>query len=384
MTALAPNPYCNHPGQWVPLAPPTSSAQRWALAWDPLTQTLYCGNRSAMFSAPVPDAAVRSWMRLGPLDALGWRWRLDAEGPGHLSLTLLDREGALMPAGVPGQPAAAARPLASLRLQRGYVTPAGEETVDTADWTVLSARYSIGREGGRLTMEGTDALGLLALWRPSESLVWQERTVHWLLDEVCARVGLAVLRVGAPGLDVTLPAFSLHPHQTALTAVQGLLRLGCAVARPAGAALQVLALPGSAGTLPALGARGEIREGQLGPGLPGATLVRVSSATWGLWADAEASAEEQAAGLRLMRTLEDNRVHTAALAKEVAGHALALARLSTRADSVTVPLRPDLELWDAVRLVAGAVAGPRTVVALEELAQPALNRFETRLGLGAL
>ncbi|MHB1319031.1 MAG: hypothetical protein ACYCYF_10480 [Anaerolineae bacterium] len=388
-------PNYDHPGQFCPLALAATSAQRWPLAYDALTQTLYCGGRRAVLSAPVFDAAVRTWMRLGPTDALAWRWQAGTDTPGRLTLEILDPSGHLRNPGDPASGAAAARPLASLGLRRGYRTTAGEETVDTAGWTVLSAAFSEGLGGGRLQVDAVDAFGVLGLWRPAESLVWLDRSVLWLLEEICARVGLAVAREGdgssTPGLDTVLPSFALHPHHTALTAVQALLRLGQAVARPAAEdTLLVLALPDGTGTLPVLGAASEIREGAYGSSAVEATHVRVTSPAGGVFAEAESLAGSQAMGARLTRVLEDNRVNTAALAGALAAHTLALAALEGRADRATVPLRPDLEVWDAVELVvpAGALPagddGARVIVAIEEDVCPSRNRYETRMRLGGV
>jgi len=334
---------------------------------------------------------VRSWMRLGPTDALSWRCQASPHAPGRLALEVLDPEGSLRAPGEPSSAAAAVRPLASVRLRRGYRTAAGEEIVDTGDWFVLSAVRTEGLGGGRLQVEAMDALGLLALWHPPESLVWLDRTILWLLEEICARVGLVVDREGAPGLDTVMPAFALHPHHTALTAVHSLLRLGQAVARPRPEGrLQVLDLPDGSGVLPEIGGNGEIREGACGVGAVEATLVRVSSPACAVYAEDQSLLLSQAMGGRLPLVIEDNRIDTAGLAAAVAVHALALAALGGRADRATVPLRPDLELWDAVTLVAQAGAlpasdtGARVITELSEDVCPARNRFETRVSLGAV
>ncbi|MFO7697226.1 MAG: hypothetical protein R6X16_08720 [Anaerolineae bacterium] len=391
VSALLRAPNYDHPGQLCPLAAPGTSALRWPLAYDALTQTLICGNRRAVLSAPVFDAAVRTWMRLGPADALSWRWQAAGDAPGRLVLELLDPTLSLRNPGDPSSAAAAVRPLAGLRLRRGYRTVTGAETVDTGHWYVQSAAFSEGLGGGRLQIEAVDAFGLLALWRPAESLIWHDRTVFWLLEEVCARVGLAVAReTGTPGLDTVLPAFALHPHHTALTAAQALLRLGQAVARPAaGDTLLVLPLRDGSGTLPALGSAGELREGSYGPAAVSATHVRVTSPAGGpgaagVYAESESLGASQAMGGRLSTIVAGNRVSTVALAGALAGHTLALATLDARADRVRVPLRPDLELWDTVELVAPEVSGARVIVAIEEDVCPARNRFETSMRLGAV
>jgi len=74
-----------------------------------------------------------------------------------------------------------------------------------------------------------------------------------------------------------------------------------------------------------------------------------------------------------------NSTHAAALA----AHVLALAALEARTDQVTLGLRPELELWDAIELSLPGAAGPRIITAIEEHVNVPGNRFETRLRLGA-
>ena len=152
----------------------------------------------------------------------------------------------------------------------------------------------------------------------------------------------------------------------------------------------MLDLPDGSGVLPEIGANGEIREGACGVGAVEATLLRVSSPANGVYAEAESLPLSQAMGGRLPLVIEDNRVHTAGLAAAVAGHALALAALDARADRATVPLRPDLELWDAVTLLAPAGSlpagdtGARVITEISEDVYSARNRFEMTLRLGGV
>jgi len=385
ITALARGPAYAHWGQCTPLASAATSSQRWPLAYDALEQTLYVGNRRAVLAAPVYDPAVRSWMRLGPLDALAWRWS-GSDGAGRLALELLDPDGALRAPGQEGSAARAVQPLASVTLQRGYRTAAGEETIESASWAITSAAYTEGLGGGHLLIEAVDPLGLLALWHPPESLVWWNRSVLWLLEEICARVGLRVTREGTQpaGVDRILSEFALHPHQSALVAVQALLRLGAAVARPgAEQTLALLPLSDGSGSLPTLGVAGEIRQASCGPALPAATHVRVASAAAGIYAEQEWLQGSRRLGTRLSQTLVDNRVGNATHAAALAAHVLALAALEARTDQVTLGLRPELELWDAIELSLPGAAGPRIITAIEEHVNVPGNRFETRLRLGA-
>jgi len=386
--AIARGPGHEHWGQLAPLAAPGTAEARWALAYDTPSATLYCGNRRRMLAAPAYDPALREWMRLGPVDLLSARWQATPGAPGSLHLELLDPSLAMRAPGEPGGAAACARPLAACRLRRGWRTAAGPETVDTPEWTILSAAFTEGLGGGRLVIEAVDAWGTLARHRPPEPRIWLERSVLWLLEEICAGAGLAISPEGAPHLSRVVPQFALHPHQTALEAVRSLLRLGQAVARPAeGGALAVLPLPGGAGAPAVAGYAGEIRLGRYGPAAPAASHVRVASPGWGAYGEAESLEAARAAGGRASLALTEGHITSAEWAGAVAAHVLTLEGLA-RADAIEVPLRPDLELWDPVELVAptGALAGDddglRVITAIDEELCPARNRCASTLALG--
>ena len=65
-----------------------------------------------------------------------------------------------------------------------------------------------------------------------------------------------------------------------------------------------------------------------------------------------------------------------------------IAKLGTagRRDEVTVPLRPELELYDPVALYHTGVLAegrPRRIVGISEMYHPAEGRYDTTLELGA-
>jgi hypothetical protein len=84
-----------------------------------------------------------------------------------------------------------------------------------------------------------------------------------------------------------------------------------------------------------------------------------------------------ALGLDLARTLEDRRITSRAAAEAVLARELALGA-GGRRESVTVPLRPEAELWDPVALHGAA----RAVLALVEEYDAAAGRYTTTLELG--
>ncbi len=389
ISALARDPEGQHFGQLCPLAPPQISTQRWSLVYAGPTKHLYAGNRRRILQAPVFDADRRAWMRLGPVDLLSCRRLAQEHEPGALTVELLDPQMTYRNPGGPGTPAEAVKPLAALRVRRGYRTTAGLETVDTPNYYVTEATLREGEKGGILHIQAVDAFGLLALWRPDESLEWYGRSIAWLLEEVCVRVGLRLATQDAPGLAEILPHFSLHPHQSALTAVQALLRLGRAVARPAAEdTLWVTAYPMTQETPPEIGAANEVHEAEYGCARYPSTHVRVTAASHDAYAERESIEASQAMGLRFSQAIEDHRVADPSMATAIADHMLQMAMRWGRADEVTLPMRPDLEVWDALTLCADHAAipegtGVRVLWRLAEELAPAHNCFVMRLSLGA-
>lgn len=388
VSAIARDDNAQHFGQFCPLAPSGLSGQRWHLAYDSQAKRLYAGNRRHLTAAPVFDADIYPWMHLGPVEALAYRRTAAPHEPGRLRVEMLDPTLSYRRPGEQGSAAEVAKPLTAVRLRRGYRTALGPETVDTPNYYLTQAVFTEGQGGGRLCLEATDAFGLLDLWHPTEPMVWYGRSIRWLLEEIGGRVGLRVVAQGVPRLEEALPHFTLHPRHSGLEAVHALLRLGQAVARPAADdALEVLAYPSPSGSVPAIGAAGEIRSASYGHGLQEINHVRVVSEAYALYAEAEDTTAAQALGQRFSRTVEDNRLSTASAAEALAAYLANLAHAADCADQAAVPLRPDLEPWDIVALYAEGISPEspyRLIRRLEEEAAPARNRYESRLWFGAV
>ena len=389
VSAVARDANAQHFGQICPLAEAHVSAQRWHLAYNGVTKMLYAGHRRRIVRAPLFDRHLREWMRLGPVDVLSARRVAERHEPGSLTVELLDPAMVYRNPGHADSAASAIKPVSAVRLRRGYRTAAGIETIDSPNYYVTTATLSEGQGAGRLHIEALDAFGLLALWQPVESIQWYDRTIAWLLAEICGRVGLRVETGDAPGTGATLPHFGLHPHQSALTAVRALLRLGCAVARPApDDTLHLSGYPLSQGSPLEIGAEGEVHEAAYGWGRHPYTHIRVASEAHDTYTEAEAVEASQAMGQRFSRMLEDNRVATEEMATNMAAHMLALAASWGRRDQVSVPLRPELEIWDPITLHANEAAIPadtkeRVLVRIVEEITLSRDRCMSRLTLGA-
>lgn len=345
-----------HYGCETPLAAPGDTSARLAALFDHAEQNLYLGNDRLLLSARAYSDDPVWHMRFGPTEAIEYTLHQHPNRPSDLTLTLLDSAGQWANPGLPRLPEAPLRPLAEVTLTRGYATAAGAETVDLPPWHLVRVQRSEGRDGGRVRLYCTDALGLLGLWRAPEELAWKQRAVGWLLAELCARVGLRYRDDGQPALARTLPLFVLHAGQPALDGVLALLRLGGCVARVApDGALWPLPWPTSGAPQMTIGALDEVRRGAYGPRALAATNVRVSSG--GAYAEAEAIDDAWAMGLRLSAALHDGRIGlNVDLANAVRDRELGLAALAWRADEVVIPTRVDLELWDRVLLTCEATA----------------------------
>ncbi|MEN6479970.1 MAG: hypothetical protein ABFD20_10070 [Anaerolineales bacterium] len=382
-----------HLGSEVPLAAPGETIARMAALFDATEQTVYLGNDRLVLTARTYSEDPVWCMRFGPEEVPEYTLSQRANQPATLTVALADREGEWPYLGVYRYAEAPLCPLAEVTLERGYDTAAGRETVALPPFYVTRVQRTEGQEGGWVRLTCTDALGLLALWRAPEALLWKGRAIRWLLAELCARVGLRYRDAGEAALGRTVPLFALPAGQAALDGVLALLRLGGCVARvhPDGA-LQPLPWPQGASPTMTIGANGEVRRGAFGlqvlgaGGLRPATNVRISSG--GAYAEGEAIADAWALGLRLTEALHDERIGLdTTMAATVRDRELALAALGWRADEATIPLRVDLDLWDAATLHCAATervgeAQGRIVTGLCErrVARTGVAELEVTLG----
>ena len=303
---------------------------------------------------------------------------------------LLDEAGAWPYPGLYREDEGPLRPLAELTLTRGYVTEAGVETVDLPPMHVLSVRRGEGQGvSGMISLQCTDALGLLGLWRAPEALTWKNRPIRWLLAELCARVGLRYADAGEASLGRELPQFTLQAGQAALDGALALLRLGGCVARvDADGALRAWPWPQTGAPQMTIGAHGEVRRGTYGQRAPDATGLRVSSG--GAYAEGEAIPDAWALGLRLTEAIHDGRIGlSVGMAEAVRNRELALAGMGWRCDEALVPARMDLELWDVVELDCAATARvgaerARVVTGIVEKRDASRGVFEAEVEMGRM
>ena len=347
--------------------------------WHP-TKTLYIANEESVAKSVcwatanadlnVSDLTVESYER--DTRPLGSRLTINLVNPNPPSLRAPVRNNLTNAAAIDGIYDAAGRtgsyaclyPLSVLFLNRGYITGgyAERETLDPYYLTEIEVTKGQGsgpHAASSLVLHAVDGWGLLDLWRPAETLTWVNQTIEWLCTELCQRVGLAFTHGASSAFTRALPLFTVSPMSTAATAIQQLLFLAGAVAyfTEAGA-MHAVNLFGYAPTARVyLGNSNEI----LTASLALRPYVATASRVWGnaTGANAENDIQSMTLGLRLKRYIEDARLSVTAQANDVADYLWRTQELSERSERVTVPMRPDPELYDTVSLHVAIGVIPR-------------------------
>ena len=370
-----------HFGNALPLDMPAATDRRVALCTDSTTHKTYAANENTVALCHYDPSASG----VTPAHLARYRRECAVGRVSTLRLTLLDSEAIYRGLGRAGTAAEQFKALAKVTLSRGYITTSGAERVALDLYYIVGVCRTEGRDGGRVILGCVDGWGLLAMWTPQQSLIWTDRSIAWLLTELCARLGLGYNDDGHTGLTQVLPTFSLHPNQSARDGVRALLRLSRSVARfDVNGDLYALRWPETSPTTADVGASDEILEGAYGLRRVDLTGVLVTGDGAASRGDNEADA--MALGLGLAEHIEDYQISNSAVAIRVRDRQLQLATQSARRETVLIPARPDLELWDTINLYAPTEAVPatdrqRTVRAITEEWQGSEGRYVTRLEL---
>lgn len=392
-----------HYGEEVALGMDASVHRRVALAYDAAEGVIYAANQRCV----VRHVAYRgaSTHRLADLPLIRYR-RVTDEAGSRVRVEVPNPSGAYDGLARQGSPAEPVRPLSTLIVWRGYVTPLGPEIVALEPHYIVAAQAVHGappRAAGRSTssargsgharymaIDAVNGWGLLDLWRPQEPLTWEGATIGWLLDEVCARVGLRFTS-DDPAYLRTVPRFTMAPTTTAAQACRRLLGLAGGMAYfQADGAMRGLTLLGHTPAPEDVGLGGEIAYGAFGPAMPAGTSFRVyGEPASGVGAVGEVSYLSMSLGLRMHVHDTDYGLADEAMAVNARDALWARAHMARRCERVTIPLRPELELWDRVRLYPpGSVILPmdreRRVVGIAEEWDAPRGRYLSRLTLAGV
>jgi len=256
--------------------------------------------------------------------------------------------------------------------------------VALAPHVVTGIRVVASPRGSEVEITAEDGLALLG--RATLADLW-DRSGRSIRESLAALAGAAEVGYadgGEAALARTVARCMLRPGEPVAGLVRDLLALAGAVALcDDSGVLRARVLVPWFPLAAEVGAQGEVLRGVYGRAMPAETEWRV----WGegLAAAAPPGEDAMTLGLSFVRHAVDHRATTEELAAEIAGWRALLTALGARAERVTVPLRPDLEVWDRVALTAPpyVVAGDdtRRVLGVEEEYAPARGVYESTLAL---
>ena len=374
-----------HFGMHCPLADPLLSNQRWPVVVDTVGDELYAGGTKRILSVPNLYSPLRTPATFGPHTTLAYHMEAHHHNPGSLTVHILDPDNDYA---APGDQVLALRPLSTITVARGYTTAIGDETVTTPEHYIIAAHLDHQMLGGTLTIEAVDALGLLALWHPYEPQTYTNRSLGWLIAHIAGQVGLTVNDT-ATGTATTISTITLWPTYSGLVQLRHLLTLANATCTPtANRTLTITDTPRYSTCAGTLNANAEAKHAMFGIHLPGPTHHRVASDRNLVYSQLDNIARAQLIGWRLSTQYLDNNIDTQPLANQTA-HALDTdAEMLIRSDSITVPLRPDVELHDSLNTYGTyptpTSPTPRVVLHLVEDHEPRANLHQSTLTLGAI
>lgn len=277
---------------------------------------------------------------------------------------------------------------AEVRVSPGYVTDDGpESSFGPACWIEGVERVS-GDGEGSVVLHARDAWGLLAGWRARRQYAWAagEKSVFAILQFLFARAGLEFSALGGSADSVNLfPAFTLHPGESGLTAVQRLLDLIPDVILIRGEFAFLKEPLSTESSVYAYGTDHALLGGryrELAAAVNRAQVFGSSVFAERLdWPAVESGYD------RLVQ-VHDLNLTTVAQAQDRGDALLREAALAAEDGSITVPVNCGQELYDVIDVTdaaAGLAAEKRRVLALElRYSTGAAPTYVHRLALGGL
>lgn len=375
-----------HFGDEVALDVAGANTRKAALAWFSPTTSLYAAIERSACAWDVYQAAEGRF-NLVCSDVLSYR-RATTDAGSRVMVRLLNA-GALDGIGQDGAEGECIRPLAELRVLRGYdIGDVGNESVALDPHYIVRAEVVERPDGHALEVLAVDGWGLLELWQPHELCLWSGQTVAWLLAAVCAKVGLSVETTGSAFAE-TIGTFAWGPGVTAAGAARQLLSLAGGVVRFGGdGVLQALQLASySPSAHLDVGANGELLEGRYGLGIPTPTSPRVVAS--GRLTGLDTATLAMSTGLRLKRVFSDLRATSSATTTAMQDYLQLQGALTSKREELVVPLRVEAELWDLADVHAATSIIPaadrrRRVLELHESFESTSLAARTRMVLGGV
>jgi hypothetical protein len=274
-----------------------------------------------------------------------------------------------------------------LRLTPGYRTSAGAEIPTPYAYWVEAVELVTGARPV-LRLRARDGWSLLQRWRARRQFAWAagERLISQLLFFLLTRAGLEYGSLDSSDALTSLsPAYTVHPGESGVTAVQRLLSLVEDVAFWRGAELTTHLTVDDDTPSYAVGVEHALTQARYRADGPAVNRVRVVGLD--VYGEATDFASSQATGEYIEQVIDINLTDSEdAVDRAVA--VLRKAQLEARRDSLTLfGVHCGVELYDVVAVTdaqAGLDAKPSRVLGYEWRYEPSRARYDMTLTLGSV
>lgn len=328
-----------------------TTARRTAATYITSTRRIYLANESAVTTALAYDASDTT-QNITSTNVLAYT-RDTRPHRSTITAQLFDPTGALKTFGQESTAAAALRPLAKFTLSRGYILSGTPTRIALDPHYITRITYNAHANPGICTIQAEDGWTLLELWQPDTLLTFTNHTVAQLIDHILARVGLVATDDGSAGASYTVPTFTITPATNGREAALQALALGGlqGIWQEDGSLYAVQLAAYAPGAI-AVGSA-EILSAAYSAELPPANDIRYYGMDATPAQVGGSSTDDTAAQqLGLSRTISrfDARLTTNAEAAIAAALLAEQEYCRTYRDEITLPLRPDVEIYDKISL----------------------------------
>ncbi|MGQ9573496.1 MAG: hypothetical protein ACUVV3_10025, partial [Dehalococcoidia bacterium] len=307
-------------------------------------------------------------------------------GGGRLRLVLRNDDGRYLD--LSGE-RAAIKAGGEVRVSPGYRTASGPLVSSGPAYWIEGWEYASGEGNAALVLHARDAWQLLEGWRSRRQYAsaQEERNVFQLLSFVMARVGLEFSSAGNSGAVTDLyPSFTIHPGESAATALRRLLAMVPDVIFFRGHFAYIKNPQANEASSYAYGTEHAIFRGRYGQQRPQANRAQVFGD--GLFVEAFAWGEIEDAYDRV-RQVHDLNLNTLPLAHDRADAEMRREEMASSGGQIVVPLNCGQELYDVISITdppAGLADARRRVVgiSMRYAAGGKAPVYEQRLSLGAV
>ncbi len=301
---------------------------------------------------------------------------------GRLRLTLRNDGGRY------SQPAPPIKIGAEVRLSPGYQTSSGPQTADGPAYWIEAIEQRSGGGTATVVLAAADAWSLLERWRARRQYAWAagEKNVFGILQFLFARAGLEFSTTSASSTSTSLfPAFTVHPGESGLRAVQRLLLMLDDVIFVRGEFAYLTEPVAAAASVYSYGAGHALLDGRYADQIAPANRVQVFGK--GVFGERFDWPGVQSVYDRLEQVLDAN-LTTVAQAETRADAVLRGAAIAAANGQITVPVNCGQELYDVIDVTdaaAGLSAAKRRVLGIAlRYATGGAPAYQQRLTLGGV